>query len=412
MVTPNYTDWQGYYHAFRTDERLMNAGGKFVINYATSDKKPIDVSSVFPDSETVQLEDGSFNIVLKEIPKEVGFPQITDLDEDNISPLVSITIPEGVKAISDGGFMYYGNLSEINLPKSLKTIGTYGFGCTGLTSFVIPENVETIGLAAFASSPFLTNVIIPNSVKVIKESAFAGVANIMYSGDAEDTEGNRWGAFYQNGLVENGLVFTEDKTKVIVGGCLGITSAIIPDSVIQIENAAFENRQLLTSVTFGNRLKTIGSNAFNSCYALKSLTLPASLREIGTYAFEQCDHLTSVQMEEGIETIATCAFKDCVGLTSITLPNSVTTLGEEVFKNCTGLKTFTTGTKLDSIGNQAFYTATNLETFTCNAMRVPTLTGDNTFSSTIKTIRVPSTLVDQYKADEKWAVYADKIQAI
>lgn len=412
MITPNYTDWQGYYHAFRTDERLMDAGGKFVINYVTSDKKPIDVSSVFPDSETVQLEDGSFNIVLKEIPKEVRFPQITDYDEENQSPLTAITIPEGVEAISDSGFEYYGNLSEINLPKSLKTIGAYAFCITGLTSFTVPENVETIKTAAFASNLYLTNVIIPDSVKVIEDTAFRYVANIMYSGDAEDTEGDRWGAFYQNGLVENGLVFTEDKTKVVAGGCIGITSAVIPDSVIQIENAAFKDRQLLTSVTFDNGLKTIGSNAFNSCYALKSLTLPSSLREIGTYAFEHCTELTSIQIEEGLEIIGTCAFKGCIGLASFTLPNSVTTLGEEVFKNCTGLKTFITGTKLDSIGNQAFYTATNLETFTCNAMRVPTLTNDNTFPSTIKTIRVPSTLVDQYKTDEKWAVYADKIQAI
>lgn len=57
----------------------------------------------------------------------------------------------------------------------VKKIDTHAFwGCTGLTSIILPESLEEIGLGAFEGCKNLTTVRLPNSLKTIKKEAFEG----------------------------------------------------------------------------------------------------------------------------------------------------------------------------------------------------------------------------------------------
>ena len=61
----------------------------------------------------------------------------------------------------------------------------------------------------------------------------------------------------------------------------GLTSVVIPNTVITIEYAAFVINKKLTTVVLGNRLKTIGEEAFFGCSNLAEIVIPNSVTSIG-----------------------------------------------------------------------------------------------------------------------------------
>lgn len=81
-----------------------------------------------------------------------------------------------LRIIDSSAFFNCKALSKIELPKSLKTIGDYAFsGCDELVSITIPAKVETVGEGAFENCPRLDSVKVesPSTTK-IDGYAFAG----------------------------------------------------------------------------------------------------------------------------------------------------------------------------------------------------------------------------------------------
>ena len=227
-----------------------------------------------------------------------------------------------------------------------------------------------------------------------------------------------------------------------------VKSIEIPEGTTSIGGSAFSHCTGLTSITIPDSVTNIGYQAFYDCRALTSITIPNSVTSIGYYAFYYCTSLTSMNVSSGntvyhsagnclIETetktliygcknsiipsdgsvtsIGGSAFSYCTGLTSITIPDSVTSIGDSAFSNCTGLTSVTIGNSVTSIGNSAFYGCTGLTEIDFSThTTVPTLNSttafDNTFASLV--IKVPSALVDEWKAATNWATYADKIVGV
>ena len=74
-------------------------------------------------------------------------------------------------------------------------------------------------------------------------------------------------------------------------GQVGMTSIVIPDSIITIANSAFEGCTGLTSVTFGKGVKTVGVRAFHSCTSLAEVVMGKSVDKIGAAAFGDCGRM-------------------------------------------------------------------------------------------------------------------------
>lgn len=170
-----------------------------------------------------------------------------------------------------------------------------------------------------------------------------------------------------------------------------------------------------TSFEIPEGTTSIGSYAFSYCSSLASIIIPDGVTLIGEGAFGFCTSLTSITIPNSVTRIGGDAFNGCTGLTSITIPNSVTSIGDYAFYGCTGLTSITIPNSVTSIDSYAFGDCTNLTEIdfsTHNA--VPTLADTSAFDNTSASlvIKVPSALVDEWKAATNWATYADKIVGV
>ena len=111
-----------------------------------------------------------------------------------------------------------------------------------------------------------------------------------------------------------------------------LKGVVIPETVTNIGNNAFQGCKNLASVTFKGAPSTItvGNNAFQNCGKLKSINLPAAKR-IGSLAFENCTSLEELVLEMGTEEIGDWCFRNCTSLKKLHIPESVTVVGQGAF---------------------------------------------------------------------------------
>ena len=122
-----------------------------------------------------------------------------------------------------------------------------------------------------------------------------------------------------------------------------ITTVVLPESIIRIENRAFADCFYLTGVEMGNSVTHIGDYAFMSC-KFKTIDLSNSLTYIGKYAF-MCS-IESVTLPNSLTTIAPYAFSSS-SLVTITIPKSVTKIGEGAFNMCSFLREIVNNSSVD-----------------------------------------------------------------
>ena len=87
-----------------------------------------------------------------------------------------LVIGDGVTHIGDKAFAYFGGVTSVWLPDSLKTIGSYAFSDTKLLGIRIPEGVTEIGTRAFQNAGQLAYAVLPESLQSIGIMAFGGTA--------------------------------------------------------------------------------------------------------------------------------------------------------------------------------------------------------------------------------------------
>jgi hypothetical protein len=116
----------------------------------------------------------------------------------------------------------------------------------------------------------------------------------------------------------DGVLFSKDRTTLILCPEGKQGAYIIPNSVTSIGSSAFRGCSKLTSVTIPNSVTSIGDYAFDGCSSLSSITIPNSVTSIGKYAFAVCSSLTSVTIGNSVTSIGECTFWKCKSLTSVT----------------------------------------------------------------------------------------------
>ena len=332
-----------------------------------------------------------------------------------------LVIPNSVTSIGEFAFKGCSGLTSVTIPNYVTSIGNYAFeGCSDLMSVTIGNSVTNIGDYAFRNCSGLTSFTIGNSVTSIGESAFLGCSALT---SVHISDLSAWCKILLNGFYSNPLSYAH---HLYLSG-EEIKDLVIPNSVTNIRNYAFQGCSGLTSVTISNSVTSIGEHAFVDCSGLTSVTIPNSVTCIGRYAFAHCSGLKNVTIPNSVSSLENSAFYNCSGLTSVKFGNSITSIGEYAFRNCSGLTNVTIPNSVTSIGMCAFYDNSSLTSVIigcgvntinksafaecpeltdvyCYAEKVPSTSSDAFLGSLIEyaTLHVPAASVNDYKAMEPW----------
>ena len=138
----------------------------------------------------------------------------SDEHKENLAAYIGedkvVSIPKQVKTINENAFRYNKNISSVQIPDSVTSIGRYAFSECSLSIIFIPDSVTEIG-----------------------KDAFYGINVAFYKGNAT---GSPWGANHR-GISRDGDLIYEDRGQKELVAYIGTDSVVtIPDSIYISKN--------------------------------------------------------------------------------------------------------------------------------------------------------------------------------
>ena len=191
-----------------------------------------------------------------------------------------VVIPEKIAGkpvteIAEDAFQFCENLTSVEIPDTVQTIGKNAFwSCHKLQHVTLPKNLAAVGDNCFRSCGLLAELEIPVTLQKIGLDAFC------------DT------AWLKNQQTENPLVQV-NHILIDATTCSG-TAVEVPDGVTEIGNVAFYNCGNLQKIMLPASVTKIDWGAFWQCSGLETLTVQGNLAKIGESAFSDCTKLSAV----------------------------------------------------------------------------------------------------------------------
>ena len=325
----------------------------------------------------------------------------------NCTGITSIVLGEGIFQIADSAFTGCTNLKDIDIPLSMREIGSTAFDDTdwmnqqedglvyagrvvyktkgsypadvvfkegtisissktfwrsGLGSVVFPKSLRYIGASAFYHS-WILNLSIPDSVYVGNE-AFYQSYNLKQLDMGNGVEVEDF-AFKQCRALKNirlgNVSFIYDKDRYNNEDGYWFYQS---DSIETVEfhckeiGRWFGGKPSITTITLGNEVEVIDDGAFSGCTGLTKVEIPNGLKYLS--GFTGCTGLSEISIPSSVVKIGGSAFYGCTSLTSLHIPGNVKEIDFDAFRNCSGLYSIELSSGLKKIGPSAFYGCTGL----------------------------------------------------
>ena len=263
--------------------------------------------------------------------------------------LTIASIGDGLKEINNSLFYNCEKLYALWISYSnIEKIYPYAFfGCSALTSVVLPGTVTSIGDQSFAYCDSLTHIKMKRSLydSGIDSTAFKGdKSNLEYQFEMTDDGGTSMvnGRLWRYTVSKNMAYLGWGKEPYVCidptpsSGTLTIPASLGGFAVGGVNEKAFYGVSGMTKVVFPSTVGTIGPRAFWGCSGLTELTLPSMLKTIGANAFTGCSTLAEVTVPDSVTNIASYAFSACSNLKKATLPKALwnTSNATTIFPNC------------------------------------------------------------------------------
>ncbi len=291
------------------------------------------------------------------------------------SPIIKI--PDEVISVGNAAFKNCEKLETIIVGDNVKSLGNESFrGCKNIKSIVLPLNVKHIGESAFRDCISLKELIVTNADIEIGERAFENCSNLTSISLPAGMSEIYGGVFNSCKSLEN-IVLPEKLTilgESSLADCIKIKEIDIPDEVTKIDDMVFNGCTGLEKIKLSKNLTKIGKNTFKDCSALKNIFIPASVTSIGMSPFRSCSSLTSISVDaknkyfKSVEDILfnksksmLICFPACLDKSEYTIPDSVTVISDWAFCECNNLEIINIPDSVYEIGEGAFYRCTSLK---------------------------------------------------
>lgn len=227
-----------------------------------------------------------------------------------------VVVGEGITTIGEYSFYNCTNLTEVQLPSTLKKI--CGFGVTGGAN----SSSTLASYGAFRNCTALTKITLPQGLEEIDNVAFRD--------------------------------------------CSALKTISIPDSVTSLGIGSFVHCTSLSRVDFGDGLKDIPVECFYECSNLLTINWGANINTVNEWAFYGT-RLNSVEIPNQINKIDGRGFADCFFLKEATIYNPNCTIANLAFNNTklTNPQDFTvkghTGSTAEAFAKDREYTFVSID---------------------------------------------------
>ena len=253
--------------------------------------------------------------------------------------IVSVIIDDGITSVGSAAFMNCSNVTAVNLPYTLESIGEMAFYNCSFTEIDLPQSLTFLGEDAFLQCSALLSVSIPDGITVLSD-AFANCSSLTNVTLPETLTALEAGAFAGCSSLQ---AINLPRSLQSIGSrafmdCVGLKTIRIPEGITKIEQDVFSHCSALTDVALPSTLQTICEQAFRNCYAITSIQIPAGVTRIEKNAFNGCSNLVHVELPEGLTDLGNYAFYNCGSLEEITLPEGLSQLRQYTFGRCYNLK--------------------------------------------------------------------------
>ena len=310
-----------------------------------------------------------------------------------------------VTSINQNTFYGCSSLTSLYLPNTINSIGIGAFyGCSGLTSINLENNnpyftfvdgilynkiqsqiiyckttklgkiellktVTTIGTGAFYGCSGVTSVLIPNSVSSIGSQAFyncSGLATVTI-GDTLNT-GTKATIYIQSTAFSGCTGLTTLSLNVPVASYYypfqnlsSLKTLVIGNSVTAIDYSAFSTLSGLTKVILGRAdlspvTISVSTGAFSGSTNFDILNLNCNLQitNYSTGASSPFSKISTLSIGNWVTSLGDYSFIGSTNLKSINVPNAVTSIGVSAFAGCNNVTDITLGSSVAKLGTGVF----------------------------------------------------------
>jgi len=289
-------------------------------------------------------------------------------------------IPEGTEAVASEAFRQCDDLTEVTFPSTLKHIDSLAFCDTvNLTAIELPDGLETVGAAAFGKSLAMEFGQTPMQIRLganvswVGQEAFDGYRVTEFLVDPENRAYSADGIFLMNVAgtrlirvansaqgtlrLPQSVNYIDDEA---LADCDGVTELILPDSVTAISaNASFP--ATLKKLSVGSGL--LDWNNLKYCASVEEITVSVTnpnfvLQEGNLYNADRTAllqyrnrEMTQYNMPDSVEEIVSGAFRgaESYPLTEINLSRNLRSMPDGIFGTCRSLESIRVKT-----GNQTY----------------------------------------------------------
>lgn len=286
------------------------------------------------------------------------FGEITRIGANSFaycSAVTEVNLPKTLVSIGDSAFRGLEKLEAIAFPASLKTVEKFAFAHNNLKTIDLPDGIETLGDSAFNPSAAITEITLPGSLTTMGEGVFA-VCNALKT----ITVGE--------GIKALGTCFIN---------CYGVTTLNLPSTIETLDHnfiAGLGDTAALETITVADKVDgtaflhwkdeagntyTNGDIAMGAAYESDLTAVwengeedaPTSGDLTDTIRWEVSNEgiliisgtgvmpdnespwkdlrekITAIEVGEGITDVGKHSFRDCDAAKTVSLPSTIQTLG-------------------------------------------------------------------------------------